>query len=94
MSDHIRRILQPGAERWWDGEEEGKGEVVVHPLSSSLHNRTLVSDSDFIYVSIYLHLIQQTLVSSCPFFFKHIQKYLKIPPSLMFTGSLSNISFP
>lgn len=45
----------------WDRERERGGEVMVpEPNLQCLHHRTLVSYSDFIYVFVYLHLVQQT----------------------------------
>lgn len=97
MSDSIQRIPQPGAEGWGGIERRrGRGSCgpsLSEPILECLHNRTLVSYSDFIYVSIYLHLIQQTFgFFSLPLF----QAYTKISedssqPNV--TGSLSNVSF-
>ena len=73
-----------------------KAEVRVSArLGVPPHDRMHITYSNFIYGSLYIHSVQQTFsFFSLPRFFKHIQKYLKAPPSPVFTGSLSNPSCP
>lgn len=75
MSDSVQRILQLEL-RGGAGHRGSCGPCLSEPIPECLHDRTRVSHSDFIYVSIYLHLVQQTFgFFSLPFFF---QAYTKI----------------
>lgn len=79
-----------------EGGKGSSGPCLRPSLSASMTGRLSHTVTLYVYLSIYtLSTTDLWFFSSpYPFFFKHIQKYLKAPPSSVFTGSLSNPSFP